>query len=70
MPYTEMSRTVDELRAALTSADHDPAELHDRLQVVIDEMARRGEAVPTDLREAVTELEAELLDAFHDNLPV
>lgn len=70
MPYTEMSRRVDELRAALTAADHDPAALHDRLRMVIDEMALRGDAVPTDLREAVTELEAEILEAFHDNLPV
>lgn len=70
MPYTEMSRTVAELREELHIEDHDPEALHDRLRVVIDEMSRRGESVPVDLREAVVELEAEILDAFHDNLPI
>jgi hypothetical protein len=65
-----MTRVVDDLRAELRRPDHDPAALHDRLRVVIDDMASHGEAVPVDLREAVTELEAEILDAFHDNLPV
>lgn len=70
MPYAQMTRTLEDLRAELGKPDHDPAALHDRLRVVIDDMARHGEAVPVDLREAVTDLEAEILDAFHDNLPV
>lgn len=70
MPYTELTRTVAQLRTELHASDHDPEALHDRLRVVIDEMSRRGEGVPVDLREAVVELEAEILDAFHDNLPI
>lgn len=70
MPYTQMSRTVADLRTELNNGDHDAEALHDRLRVVIDEMSSHGEAVPVDLREAVAELEAEILDAFHDNLPV
>ncbi len=70
MPFTPMSNTVADLRADLQADDHDPTVLHDRLRVVIDEMSRRGEEVPVDLRAAVTDLEAEILDAFHDNLPV
>jgi len=70
MPHARMTRRVEALRAELATPDHDPEALHDRLRVVIDDLARAGAPVPTDLREAVAELEAEILDAFHDNLPV
>lgn len=70
MPFAQMSRAVEDLRTELNTPDHDPAALHDRVRLVIDEMSRHGETVPVDLREAVVELEAEILDAFHDNLPV
>lgn len=70
MPYAHMTRAVKDIRAELGHPDHDPTALHDRLRIVIDELAQRGAPVPVDLREAVTELEAEILDAFHDNLPV
>lgn len=70
MPFTEISHAVAQLRADLNAEHHDPGSLHDRLREVIDDMSRRGEDVPGDLREAVEELEAEILEAFHDNLPV
>lgn len=70
MPYDGLTRTVEALRAELRQPDHDPEALHDRLRVVIDAIAARGDAVPADLRAGVADLEAEILDAFHDNLPV
>ncbi len=70
MPYAQFARAIEDLRGELDRPDHDPEMLHDRLRIIIDGMARRGAPVPVDLREAVVKLEAEILDAFHDNLPV
>ena len=70
MTFTQTPGAVAHLRAELKTEHHDPEALHDRLRVVIDTLSDRGEDVPGDLRAAVEELEAEILEAFHDNLPV
>lgn len=50
--------------------DHDPRLLHDEMRGLVDDMHRRNLEVPRDVKEALGELEAEILETFYDNLPV
>ena len=43
---------------------------HDALRGQIDHLARRNHAVPPDLRAAAEALEAEIMEARFDNLPI
>lgn len=52
------------------SGDTDPRALHDEVRQLVEDMRAHHAHVPADLREAVEELEAEILEDFYDNLPV
>ncbi len=69
MPTETLSARLEHTRILLNQ-DHDPREMHDRLVGLADEFNRRDLAVPTDIREAMGELEAEIFETFYDNLPV
>ncbi|PWR03470.1 hypothetical protein DKT77_06320 [Meridianimarinicoccus roseus] len=61
---------MDDIRARLAQPHGDVEDLHDSVQDLIDDLHRHRDVVPADLRRAVDDLEAEVLEAFHDNLPV
>jgi len=65
-----LARSIEELRALASNADHDSRALFDQLQSVIDQLRAQGQTVPADLRQLSQELEGEIVDEFFDNLPV
>jgi ribosome recycling factor len=61
---------IDDLRERIAKDHDDPRSLHDEVQALVDDMHASHDTVPADLREAVEELEAEIVEEFYDNLPV
>ena len=61
---------LDDLRERIAQDHQDPKALHDEVQALVDQLHASHDAVPADLREAVEELEAEIVEEFYDNLPV
>jgi|GEM_PF-5386754 hypothetical protein len=70
MPTMELTLRMEALRMDLAKPHKDPEVLHDTVRVLIDDLHTHRDKVPVDLREAVESLEAEILEAFHDNLPL
>ncbi len=70
MVHEELLARIAEIRAALAGPHADPARLQDDVQRLIALLAQNHEEIPVDLREAVEELQAEIVEAFYDNLPV
>ncbi|QIE41853.1 hypothetical protein [Meridianimarinicoccus aquatilis] len=70
MPTQQLTSRMEHIRTRLAGPHNDIEGLHDAVQILIEDLKRHHDAVPTDLRMAVDELEAEILEAFHDNLPV
>ena len=69
-PHAELHSKLEAVRAGIAGEHGDPRALFDEVQVLIDQYAARNEHVPDELREAVAELEAEIVEDFYDNLPV
>lgn len=70
MPTQHLTTRMQDIRTRLAGPHNDIEGLHDDVQNLIDDLQRHRDVVPTDLRLAVDNLEAEILEAFHDNLPV
>lgn len=70
MPIQRLQAQIDALRARLADEQTDPKSLHDDLQHIHQSLHAMSEPVPADLRDAVDDLEAEVLEDFYDNLPV
>lgn len=70
MPVADLTQRVARIRDTMANPDHDPKALHDEVRRAIELLEEHGEIVPQDLREAIEELQAEVLEEFYDNLPV
>ena len=65
-----LKQQLETLREKLAQPHTNPKDLHDQVQGMVDLLKANHESVPADLREAVEELQAEILEDFYDNLPV
>ncbi|MCA8882599.1 MAG: hypothetical protein KDA50_02410 [Rhodobacteraceae bacterium] len=70
MPTAILQSKITSLRDKLAQEHVDPVTLHDEVQEAVTLLESVHETVPSDLREAVEELQAEILEEFYDNLPV
>lgn len=70
MPTATLEAKIAVLRDKLAQEHVDPKTLHDEVQEAVTLLESVHEHVPPDLREAVEELQAEILEDFYDNLPV
>lgn len=58
------------LRALLADRSGDPRALHDALRNVASSMEATDRPVPADLRRALEELEADIAEAYFNNVPI
>lgn len=58
------------LEALLDSGETDPRILHDAVLSVVSGIEASRHAVPTHLRRALEELEADIAEAYFNNVPV
>lgn len=65
-----LKQQMEDLREKLAQPHTNPKDLHDQVQGMVDLLKANHETVPADLREAIEELQAEILEDFYDNLPV
>lgn len=58
------------LEALLASGDTDPRILHDAVRNVVSGIEATHRPVPADLRRALEDLEADIAEAYFNNVPV
>lgn len=70
MPTKELTERMNVLRARLQQPHDNPESLHDDVRQLLDDLQSHRDVAPPDLRESLDQLEAEILEDLHDNLPV
>lgn len=58
------------LEALLAKGETDPRILHDAVRNVVSGIEASHRPVPTDLRRALEELEADIAEAYFNNVPI